>query len=489
MNNEQKALLILFGASGDLAKRKLYPSMFRLFQKGYLDKNFAVIGTARREWSDEHFRKVVKESISQMCDSEEIANEFASHFYYQAHNVADVKHYAKLRDLADQLDTKYNLGGNRLFYLSMAPQFFGTIAKYLKTENVVTDQGYNRLIIEKPFGRDLESATKLNAEIAQYFPEESVFRIDHYLGKEMIQNISAIRFGNSIFSSLWNNRHIDNIQITLSESLGVEERGGYYETSGALRDMVQNHILQVVALLTMNAPITFQDSDIRREKISALKALKIYTPEEVKENFIRAQYAGDDQDGKAYREETGVDLESLTETFVAGRLFVQNMDFGGVPIYVRTGKKLAVKTTRIDVVFKPVPNNIFQNNELTPDMLTIKVDPQEGLVLRINTKEVKTGFHTETVNLSHLNDVETTRATPEAYEKLILDALVGDATNFTHWDEVRYSWRFVDAIRRAWDEEKVSELPTYKAGSMGPKCAEELLEQDGNHWEFDPVKK
>ncbi|KRN89037.1 glucose-6-phosphate dehydrogenase [Ligilactobacillus ceti] len=487
MNNEQKALFIIFGGTGDLAKRKLYPSLFRLYQKGYLQNKFAVIGTARREWSDEHYRNVVKESIKDLYLSEKVADDFVSHFYYQAHHVSDVEHYKTLQKLADELDKKYALCGNRLFYLAMSPRFFGEISRYLKTENIVTDHGYNRLIIEKPFGRDLASAQILNKEIEKYFPEESVFRIDHYLGKEMIQNISAIRFGNNIFSALWNNRYIDNIQITLSEALGVEERAGYYETAGALRDMVQNHILQIVALLTMNAPISFNDVDIRREKISALKALKVYsTPEEINENFVRGQYAGLG-DMKGYREEKDTAEDSNIETFVAGKLYVDNMNFSDVPIYIRTGKRMAVKTTRIDIVFKQVPTNIFKDSGMQANMLTINVDPQEGLNLRINAKEVKPGFHTESINLSHLHDIETKENIPEAYEKLLLDALLGDATNFTHWEEVNYSWRFVDAIRHVWDLEP-ADFPNYLPGTMGPKCSDELLAKDGNHWEFNPVQ-
>ena len=270
-NTEQQALFIIFGGTGDLAQRKLYPSLFNLYKRGYLKNHFAVIGTARRPWTDEHYHEVIKESIANLSDNEAQADDFASHFYYQSHNVNDTNHYVTLRDLADRLDEKYGLCGNRLYYLAMSPRFFGTICEHLKTQEIITKNGYNRVVVEKPFGHDYASAKALNDEIGSVFPEQDVFRIDHYLGKEMVQNILAVRFGNSMFNAMWNNRYISNIQITLSEALGVEERAGYYETSGALRDMVQNHILQIVTLLTMNAPVSYSAEDISREKINALK--------------------------------------------------------------------------------------------------------------------------------------------------------------------------------------------------------------------------
>ncbi|WP_178197599.1 glucose-6-phosphate dehydrogenase [Ligilactobacillus sp. Marseille-Q7487] len=488
MTTKQKALFIIFGGTGDLAQRKLYPSLFNLYKKGFLNENFAVIGTARRPWSNDHYQDVVRNSISGMEDTAQQANEFASHFYYQSHNVTDTNHYVTLFELAQKLDEKYQIGGNRLFYLAMSPHFFGTICEHLRSQNIVTANGYNRVIVEKPFGHDLASAIQLNDDICKFFPEEDVFRIDHYLGKEMIQNIAAVRFGNNLFKALWNNRYIDNIQITLSEALGVEERAGYYETSGCLRDMVQNHILQIVALLTMNAPVTFSDVDIRQEKISALKALQVYTPQEVKENFVRGQYTqGNGQVG--YRQENQVAKDSVTETFVAGKLHVNSMSFAGVPIYVRSGKRLATKGTRIDVVFKNMPNNIFDCGQILPNVLTFNVDPIPAMSLRLNSKAVsQEGYGIEDNTLTYTHDNALRAQTPEAYEKLLLDALKGDATNFTHWQEVYYSWRFVDAIRQAWDQEKidVETFPNYECGSMGPKAAFDLLAKDGNHWEFDP---
>ncbi|KRL38794.1 glucose-6-phosphate dehydrogenase [Liquorilactobacillus uvarum] len=486
MDTRQQALFIIFGGTGDLAKRKLYPSLFELYEKGFLKENFAVIGTARRPWTDEYFQEVVRKSVTTDGTSKEDADEFAQHFYYQSHNVNDTEHYVTLQKLAQRLDEKYSIGGNRLFYLAMSPRFFGTIAEHLKSQNIVTDNGYNRLIIEKPFGHDLPSARELNDSIGRYFAEDSVFRIDHYLGKEMIQNIAAVRFGNNLFRALWNNRYIDNIQITLSEALGVEERAGYYETAGALRDMVQNHILQIVSLLTMNMPASFTETDIRREKIYALKALQVYTPEEVQENFVRAQYA-QSQGLKGYRQEEQIADNSRTETFVAGKLFVNSENFSGVPIYIRTGKRLAKKTTRIDIVFKDVPKNIFGSEKLGKNILTIIVEPEGEIYLQMNVKKVGQNFGLQVQKLDLLQSESDSTPIPEAYEKLILDALRGDATNFTHWEEVAYSWKFVDAIRTAWDKQEDAPVE-YISGSMGPREADELLAHDDHKWIFTAKK-
>lgn len=493
---EKKVLLTIFGATGDLAYRKLYPSLFRLFRKGSLQNNFAIIGTARREWSDEHFRAVVQKSISDLDPTSAEAQSFASHFYYQSHDVQDPEHYITLKKLSDTLDAKYDLAGNRLFYLAMSPSFFGGIVKELKAQGMTDTKGFHRVVIEKPFGSDLASATILNQAITATFGESEIYRIDHYLGKEMIQNISAIRFGNNLFESLWNNRYIANVQINLAESLGVEDRGGYYDKSGALKDMVQNHILQILSLLLMEPPAAFCDEEIRTEKIKALNAVRIYTPEEVNRYFVRGQYApgrinGSDYVG--YREEANVAPDSTTETFVAGRFTVDNFRWSGVPIYIRTGKRLTEKGTRINIVFKQVPINLFKTDvhkdcperELPENVLTIYIQPTEGFSLTLNGKEIGSDFKTTPVKLDYRHSAETVENSPEAYERLILDVLNGDSTNFTHWDEVAQSWRIVDAIRHTWDEE-TPDFPNYPAGTMGPKAAFELVEKDGFNWIWEP---
>lgn len=493
--NEKKVLFTIFGATGDLAQRKLYPSLFRLYRKGDLVESFAVIGTARRPWSNEVYRNIVKETIVGLNPTPEEAEAFSSHFYYQSHDVQDTEHYDTLKKLSDELDQKYQLEGNRLFYLAMSPNFFGTIVAHLKSQGMLDVTGYHRVIIEKPFGTDYETARQLNEEIATVFEEEDIYRIDHYLGKEMIQNISAIRFANSIFESLWSNRFIDNVQINIAEDLGVEERGGYYDKSGALKDMVQNHILQVLALLAMEPPVAFSEKEIRSEKIKALEAVRVYTPEEVAKNFVRGQYSAGKFNGEVitgYKEELNVDSDSKTETFVAGKFVIDNFRWSGVPFYVRTGKRLTEKGTRINIVFKQVPVNVFKSSvgatceqKLSPNVLTIYIQPTEGFSLSLNGKEVGPGFTMLPLSLDHRNSAEVISNTPEAYEKLMLDALNGDGTNFTHWDEVAQSWRIVDVIRQAWDQDS-SDVPQYPARTMGPKEAYDLLAKDGFEWIWTP---
>ncbi|GGC98685.1 glucose-6-phosphate dehydrogenase [Enterococcus wangshanyuanii] len=494
--NEKIALFTIFGGTGDLAKRKLYPSLFRLYRKGNLAEHFAVIGTARREWTDEHYREIVRETIKDLNPTAEEAQAFSSHFYYQSHNVNDSEHYDTLKKLSDTLNEKYDLGGNHIYYLAMAPQFFGTIVQHLKSQEILTEKGFDRLIIEKPFGSDYESAYQLNEEIRAVFPEKDIFRIDHYLGKEMIQNISAIRFANNIFESQWNNRYIDNVQITFAEGLGVEDRGGYYDHSGALKDMVQNHILQVVALLAMEPPVAFSEAEIRSEKVKALQAIRLYSEKEALENFVRGQYGAgklEDQDFVSYRDEPNVDENSQTETFVAGKFLIDNFRWSGVPFYIRTGKRLTEKGTRINIVFKQVPINVFKDDvdhcgektDLPPNVLTIYIQPTEGFSLTLNGKEIGQGFSTTPVKLDYRHSAETTGNSPEAYEKLLLDSLNGDGTNFSHWDEVAQSWRIVDIIRQAWDKTSV-DFPNYAAGSMGPDAAFELLARDHFSWEWQP---
>lgn len=494
--DEKVALFTIFGGTGDLAKRKLYPSLFRLYRKGTLATHFAVIGTARREWSDEHYQEIIRETIADLNPTKEEALEFSSHFYYQSHNVNDSEHYDTLKKLSDTLNEKYQLQGNHLYYLAMAPQFFGTIVQHLKSQNILTENGFDRLVIEKPFGSDYQSAAQLNKEIRAVFPENDIFRIDHYLGKEMIQNISAIRFANNIFESQWNNRYIDNIQITFAESLGVEDRGGYYDHSGALKDMVQNHILQVVALLAMEPPVAFSETDIRAEKVKALQAIRLYSETEALENFVRGQYGSgnlDNTEFAAYRDEPNVNPNSQTETFVAGKFLIDNFRWSGVPFYIRTGKRLTEKGTRINIVFKQVPINVFKDDiekcqektDLPPNVLTIYIQPTEGFSLTLNGKEIGLGFTTTPVKLDYRHSAETTENSPEAYEKLLLDCLNGDGTNFSHWDEVAQSWRIVDIIRDAWDKTTV-DFPNYSAATMGPQSAFDLLAKDNFTWTWQP---
>ena len=481
---EQKVLITFFGATGDLASRKLYPALFRLFQKGFIRNHFAVIGTARREWTDEHFREVVVKSVQSLTEDVNQAEEFASHFYYQAHNVTDTHHYVVLKELSEKLDQQYGIEGNRIFYLAMAPSFFGTITQHLKDEALLTDHGYNRLIIEKPFGKDYESAQILNEQLRHSFDENQIYRIDHYLGKEMIQNITAVRFANRVFETMWNRNHIDNVQITLAEQVGVEERGGYYETSGALRDMVQNHILQILALVAMEPPQSFEE--VRQNKINVLEQLRHYSPEEVAKNFVRGQY-GPSLDGSlpGYRQDQNVSDDSNMETYVAGKVFIDNERWKDVPFYVRTGKSLNSKTTVIDVVFKEADSPLFEHEtkgKCPSNRISIHITPKEGFCFVINSKAVGNSYGLQTSHLEKIFDKNFGLSSPEAYERLILDCMEGDMTNFTHWEEVAASWKFVDRIRQAWDAESSVQFPNYPAGSSGPQESFDLLAQDGRCW-------
>ncbi|WML50669.1 glucose-6-phosphate dehydrogenase [Neobacillus sp. PS3-34] len=478
---------MIFGATGDLANRKLFPSLYRLFEKGKLSDQFAVIGVARRPLSNDEFQNSVKDSVLTALGRDENIDEFVSHFYYHSHDVTDSSSYVTLKTMAEKLDDQYNLGGNRIFYLAMAPEFFGTIALHLKSDGLTDVQGFKRLVIEKPFGHDLESAKELNEQIRSAFSEDEVYRIDHYLGKEMVRNIEVIRFANAIFEPLWNNRYISNIQITSSETLGVEERGRYYETSGALRDMVQNHMMQMVALLAMEPPIRLTTDEIRSEKVKVIRAMRMPEGEQIKDYFVRGQYGKgnmNDEEVPAYREENMVNPESNTETYVAGKLMFDNFRWAGVPFYIRTGKRMTTKSTKIVIQFKDIPMNLYYqtDKELNPNLLVIHIQPDEGITLHLNAKKAGQHLDATEVKLSYANTGINGMNTPEAYEKLLYDCMRGDATNFTHWDEVALSWSFVDKISEVWEKTKEESFPNYEAGTKGPKAADELLEKDGFFW-------
>lgn len=488
MAKEQAAVIILFGGSGDLARRKLYPAMFGLFQRGYLKNRFAVIGTARRPWSNEHLREIVVDAVKTMPGATlEQAQSFASHFYYQSHDVTDADHYITLKTLAAKLDDQYQVGGNRIYYMAMAPNFFATIAEHLKSEALLTDNGFNRLVIEKPFGHDYASAKALNDSITATFDESQIYRIDHYLGKEMAQAIMALRFANPMIENIWHKEFIQNIQITLAEAVGVEERAGYYEQSGAIRDMIQNHVMQLVADLTMAKPDSLTSEAVHQVKGDVFDHLHVYTEKEACENFVRGQYTAAVIDGDevtGYRDETGVAKDSLTDTFVAGKILVDTPDFEGVPIYVRTGKRLTRKSTQITVVFKPAQDNLF-NTSNQPDTLTIYVEPSEGFDLVLNGKKLGQSNDLIPENLAFRHDPKLAKQAPEAYERLIQDALQGDQTNFTRWTELAKTWQYVDSILDAWQNDTT--MPEYPAGTMGPQESFDLLARDGNQWHWQPT--
>lgn len=491
INIATEACFLIFGATGDLARRKLYPAIYSLYREGKLSENFAIVGIARRNRTNEEFREDVYQSIKEFAryksEQDDEWNKFAEHFEYKSLDSSNVVGFHELKELTDKLDHKFDIKGNRLFYLALAPELFGSVSQNLRSGGLLESAGWHRLVIEKPFGYDLKSAEMLNAQIREVFKEDEVYRIDHYLGKEMVQNIEAIRFANTLFEPLWNNKHIANIQMTLSETVGVEERGGYYDHSGALRDMGQNHMLQTVTMIAMEPPSRMHPEDIRDEKVKVLRSLRAYTDSDnVRSNVVRAQYSEGAMRGKdlpGYRDEDSVNPNSTTETYFAAKILVDNFRWAGVPFYVRTGKRLPVKTTEIVVEFKNVAENVHfsKKNTLQPNLLVIRVNPMEGIFLKINTKKPGSEWSIIPVAMEFCQSCEIGYNTPEAYERLIYDAARGDSTYFTRWDEVALAWSFVDRIAQAWLEES-SDLFHYPAGSWGPDQAQQLLSQDGFKW-------
>lgn len=485
------AVFFIFGATGDLARRKLFPAIYSLYREGKLSEQFAVIGLARRGRTNEQFRDDIHHSIKEFArhDVEHDGSwqKFVEHFEYMSLDINNVAGFQQLKEMADRLESKFYIQGNRLFYLALAPELFGQVANSLRDGGLLESGGWHRLVIEKPFGYNLLSAQKLNEQIGKVFSEDQIYRIDHYLGKEMVQNIEVIRFANAFFEPLWNNKYIANIQITLSETVGVEERGGYYDKSGALRDMGQNHILQMVAMMAMEPPSRLHPEDIRDEKVKVLRSLRAYTsPEEVYHNVVRGQYSEGSSRGKdvpAYNQEESVNPSSKTETYFAAKVFVDNFRWAGVPFYIRTGKRLPVKTTEVIVEFKNMPENVYfaQKNKLEPNLLVFRVNPMEGVYIKINAKRPGSDWSILPVAMDFCQSCEVGLNTPEAYERLLYDAARGDSTYFTRWDEVSLAWQFVDRIALAWSE-KDEDLQLYPAGSWGPQQAVELIARDGFKW-------
>ena len=480
---EISTIVVLFGGSGDLAHRKLYPALYRLYQQGLLKNHFAVIGTARRPWSHEYFQNRVASAVKEAQKDVEIreVEKFASHFYYQSHDVTDVEHYIALKELANKLDEKYQAKGNRIFYMAMAPHFFEIIASHIKDQQLL-GSGFNRLIIEKPFGHDLASAEKLNRAISASFSEESVYRIDHYLGKEMVQNIMPFRFANSLVQRIWNKESINNVQVTLAESLGVETRGGYYDGSGALRDMVQNHIFQIITLLAMPKPTSLDSEAIHKAKQSLLVSLIIPTPAEIKDSFVRGQYLAG-RNHPDYRHEDQVDENSMTETFVAGKVNFTKGPLAQVPIYFRTGKDLKEKLSRIDIVLNK-DQNLYEDAK--EDVISIIIDPVAEISLIINGKKI-TSSDLRLENLNYEFTKKELNEVPDGYVRLLRDVLLADRTNFTHWQELKQYWKFVDAIEEVWEKENKTgaKMNFYKSGEMGPEKADEIFENADQHWIFN----
>ena len=481
--NNIPVIMIIFGGSGDLAHRKLYPALFNLYEQGLIHDNFAVIATARRPWSHDFLRQqicdAVHETHAEVNENDLVA--FASHFYYQSHDVTNIEHYETLKNLTQELDDRYSAQGNRIFYMAMAPKFFGTIAEHIKDQHL-TSTGFKRIVVEKPFGRDLASAEELNQQITASFAEDDIFRIDHYLGKEMIQNILPMRLTNPLIKNIWNNQNIKNVQVTLAEQLGVEARGGYYETSGALRDMVQNHIFQIITLLAMPEPKDLTSQSIHEAKQKLLDSMVIPTEDEIARHFVRGQYLGSDVTF-GYRQEPNVAADSNTETFVAGEVKFKKGPLADLPIYFRTGKEMREKKNRIDIVLKHMSN---QYGKAHSNNISIIIDPQMQIFITINGKKInEPGIRRE--NLSYGFTSEDQKQVPDGYERLLHDVFVNDSTNFTHWSELKNYWKFIDHVEETWQKENENgqEPEQYLPYRMGPKSANKIFESATERWIYE----
>ena len=488
MGKVDNLVLIIFGASGDLTARKLIPALFDLYKGNNLPENFLVLGASRSNLSDEEFRdKVVRESgyleKERNGKNASFLNSFADKLYYQDLGESYDTDYSNLADRIAALDNQHNIGGNYIFYLSTPPDMYEVIARNLSAKSL-SDQsnGWKRLIVEKPFGYSLNSAKSLNKGLQKYFKESQIYRIDHYLGKETVQNLLVTRFANSIFEPLWNRNYINHVEITNAESVGVEKRGGYYDKSGALRDMFQNHLLQIVSLVVMEPPIDDRAEAIRDEKVKALKSIRIMDDEEtLYKNTIRGQYLASDFMGESvpgYREEPGVADDSTTETFAAVKFYVDNWRWKNVPFYVRTAKRMPTKVTEVVIHFKSPHHHIFSQSEVIDkdNKLIIRIQPDEGILIKFGVKVPGQGFKVERANLEFNYDdlAETTIMT--AYERLLLDAMMGDPTLYARADEVEAAWSFVDPILDYWKNGKNVVTYGYSAGVWGPQNTNDLFE-------------
>lgn len=496
MDNEEKknnilsAVMVIFGGTGDLTHRKLMPALYNLVHDGLLPEHFAIVSVGRKEKIPEQYHNEVLDSLNTHSRNKIDENywlKLKELIYYFQLDFTNQNGYIKLKDFLEEIDEKTHTVGNRVFYLAVAPEYFETIVYGIQTNNLAENKNtWNRLIIEKPFGKDLSTARKLNKKLLEVFEEKDIYRIDHYLGKEMIQNIMVLRFCNPVFESLWSNKFIDNIQISINEKNGVKTRGGYYEHSGAVRDMVQNHIVQILSLVAMEPPVNLKTEAIRTEKLKVIQALEEFTPELLRDNVVFGQYGKGLIDGMpvpAYKEEEKVLDKSTTETFVALKLYVNNFRWAGTPFYIRTGKRLGAKAAEIVIQFKPHPNVLYFKDKHVqePNLLVIRIQPSVGVFFQFNTKDFSTYHDIVSTKMESSHICPPVGNTPEAYERLISDILRGDATLFSRWDEVEASWVFADKIIE-YRGLKRHNFPNYEAGTMGPVRAFELLARDGREW-------
>ncbi len=488
------AVLVLFGATGDLAHRKVVPALFQLWRTNLLPHEFAVVAVGRRPYTDEAFRAELRASVDQFSRvlpiETPVWDAFAERITYHRGDFADQALYDGLSTRLDEIDATGGTRGNRCFYLATPPSAFAQIIGGLGgagLDHELHGGGWRRIVIEKPFGRDLTSAIRLNREVGKVFRESQVYRIDHYLGKETVRNILVFRFGNGIFEPIWHRRYVDHVQITVAESIGVEKRGAFYEEAGASRDFLQNHLMQLLALVAMEPPATFDADALRDEKVKALRAMEPMAPADVAANVVRGQYgpgwvAGEPVLG--YRDEDAVDPASETETYVAARFFIDDWRWAGVPFYLRAGKRLPKRATEIAIQFKQVPHALFKESNVDPEanLLALRIQPDEGILLRFAAKVPGLGIDVRSVNMDFTYGSAFSVDSPDAYETLILDALLGDASLFTRADEVEKAWGIVTPIIDAWAADAAPDFPNYAAGSWGPDAADALLARDGRRW-------
>lgn len=477
--------IVIFGASGDLTHRKLIPALYNLYKIGRLEENFSVLGVARTEMTDDIFRQKMRNTLIARENAEgETLDKFCSHLYYQAVNTSDSADYVKLLPRLDELHDKYQTCGNTLYYLSTPPSLYGVIPECLAAHGLNTEEfGWKRIIVEKPFGYDIKTAKALDVQIHRFFEEHQIYRIDHYLGKETVQNLLVLRFSNGLFEPLWNRNFIDYVEITGAEEIGVEQRGGYYDGSGAMRDMFQNHLLQVLAMVAMEPPAIINADSMRDETAKVLYCLHPLTPEELKNNLVLGQYTAstiDDKPVNGYLEEAGVPSDSGTETYMALRCQIDNWRWAGVPFYVRTGKRLPTRVTEIVIHFKTTPHPVFSQN--APDnKLIIRIQPDEGISMFFGLKKPGAGFDAKEVSMDfRYSDISASANLLTAYERLLLDAMKGDATLFARTDAVHACWKFVQPILEY--KENQGRVYEYEAGTWGPVEADKLIAREGRVW-------
>jgi glucose-6-phosphate 1-dehydrogenase len=486
----EPTVVVIFGASGDLTKRKLLPALFHLEQSNLLPDEFSVVGVARRPLQGE-FEKDMREGILQfggVQEGEKKLDEFMQKVSYFAMNFDDPGGYDKLKAVLEGIDQKQGTKGNRLFYLATAPEYFAEIIEQLGQHGMAKpQQGTVHVIIEKPFGHDLASARQLNDEVNRVFAEDQIFRIDHYLGKETVQNILVFRFANGIFEPVWNRNYVDHVQITAAEDIGIEGRGPFYEKAGALRDVIQNHVMELLSFVALEPPVSFEADAMRREKVKVWRSIQpIHIMDSVRGQYGPGKVGG--KDVKGYRQEDRVDPNSATETYAALKVGIENWRWAGVPFYLRAGKRLAKRVTEITIQFKQPPQLLFKNQagacrELQPNLIAMRIQPDEGISLRFGAKVPSPNMEVCPVNMNFSYAEAFGKSSANGYERLLLDAMLGDATLFAHRDGVEATWSLLTPVLDFWANNKPKDLPNYPAGTWGPKSADELLARDGRAWD------